>query len=231
MAKQYTVPLLRKEKLAKDTWLFAFQKPQGYVFTPGQYQTFTLNLPNGKTDWRDMTITSSPDHKELWLVTKIQKEHSEFKEQLLRLPIGSSIHLAGPNGGFTMREEKPHVFLAGGIGINVFHSILMDGAKRNILLPITLIASFATQEDIIFHEDLKKIENEKRKIVYTLTKEAWEGEKGRITQTMIQKYIPDWSNTIFMVAGGQAFVDAMNEMLLQMKIPQDNIRIDYFTGY
>src|SRR6185312_1555787 len=46
MARKYTVKLLRKEKLAKDTWLFAFEKPEGYIFLPGQYQTFTLSLPN-----------------------------------------------------------------------------------------------------------------------------------------------------------------------------------------
>ena len=231
MAKEYTVKLLRKEKVAKNVWLFVFEKPEGYIFTPGQYHTFTLSLPNGKTDWRDMTITSSPIHNELWLVTKIREEPSLFKQMLLHLPIGSSIKLEGPSGGFTIREERPHVFLAGGIGVNVFHSILMDAAERDAQIPMILIASFRTKEDILFYEALRKIGNKKRKIIYTLTKENWAGEKGRISEDLIKKCIQDVTAPIFMIAGGQEFVDAMNELLIRVGVSQENIRIDYFSGY
>lgn len=231
MVKKYQVKLLRKEKLARDTWLFAFEKPSGYIFVPGQYHTFTLSLPSGKTDWRDMTITSSPHHHELWLVTKISKNSSVFKRELNALPIGSAITLEGPSGGFTIRDEKSHVFLSGGIGINVFHSILMDAAEKNSQIPMTLFASFSTKHDKLFYKELKKIENDKRNIIFTLTKEEWNGERGRISKELLQKYVSTLRGNIYMIAGGQEFVDAMNELLLQMRVPEENIRIDYFTGY
>lgn len=231
MAKEYKVKLLRKEKKANDVWLFAFAKPEGYVFTPGQYQTFTLSLPDGKTEWRDMTITSFPFQKELWMVTRVRQEPSEFKKQLMQLSVGSVIKLEGPSGGFTVRDEKPHIFLAGGIGINVFHSILLDAAEKNYKIPMTLIASFRNKDDILFYDELKKIEQEKRKIIYTLTQDNWEGEKGRISKSLIKKYVPNLTEPIFMIAGRQEFVDAMNELLLKMGLTQENIRIDYFSGY
>lgn len=232
MAKKYKVKLLRKEKLAKDTWLFAFEKPEGYTFIPGQYQTFTLELPNGKTDWRDMTITSSPHHHELWLVTKIQKKPSLFKKILLDLSLGSFIQVEGPSGGFTVREQtKPHVFLAGGIGVTVFHSMLQNAAENDLDVPMKLLASFSKKEDIVYYEELKKLENKNRKIIYTLTQDNWEGEAGRITEELVKKYISDMQKPIFMIAGGQAFVDAMQELLVHLGVPADHIRIDYFTGY
>lgn len=220
MAKKYKVKLLRKEKIAKDTWLFAFQKPEGYLFTPGQYQTFTLTLSNGKTDWRDMTITSSPQHHELWLVTKVPKQPSKFKQTLSSLQIGVEVVLVGPSGGFTVRDEKPHVFLAGGIGVNVFHSILVDAAEKRLQISMTMIASFSTKEDMIFLGELKKVENEKRNIIFI---------DKRISKDILQNHTS--LEKIFMIAGPQEFVDAMQEMLTEMGVKSENIRIDYFTGY
>lgn len=232
MAKEYTVKLIRKEKVANDVWLFVFEKPERYVFTPGQYQTFTFSLPDGKIDWRDMTITSSPKQNELWMVTKIGENPSLFKQTLLNLPIGSVVRLEGPSGGFTIRnKEKSHVFLAGGIGINVFHSIIKGAEEESLDTRITLFASFREKRNIVYYNELKQVENEKRKIIYTLTQDDWEGEKGRISESMIRKYIPNVQNNIFMVAGSQDFVDSMNEMLLKMGIGLDNIKVDYFTGY
>lgn len=232
MAQKYEVRLLRKEKLAQETWLFSFEKPDNYIFVPGQYQTFTLTVSNGKSDWRDMTIASSPSSKELWMVTKIHDNSSLWKQALFNLTIGQTITLEGPNGGFSLRDKKrPYVFLAGGIGVTVFHSILKDLVESNHDIPITLLASFRKGEDVIFQEELEDIENENRKIIYTLTKEDWKGEKGRISNDMIRKYIKDVEEPIFMIAGGQEFVDAMTDLLAEMGVPLENIRIDYFTGY
>lgn len=233
MAKQYKVKLLRKEKIANNTWLFVFEKPEEYIFIPGQYQTFILKLPNGKIDWRDMTITSSPSHNELWMVTKVSENPSLFKKALFALSIGETVDLEGPNGGFIIRENKrPHVFLAGGIGVNVFHSMIRSVVENKLSTPITLLASFSKKEDIIFYEELKQLENEKIKVIYTLTKEKnWDGEKGRITEKMIKKYTKDITNPIFMIAGSVEMVDDINNMLLSMNIPMESIKIDYFTGY
>lgn len=240
MAKQYKVKLVRKEKIAKDTWLFAFSakgrsssgREEPITFIPGQYMTYTLPLPNGKTDWRDMTIASSPIQKELWLVTKIHQTPSLWKQTLFALRIGQTIALEGPNGGFTLRDKKkPYVFLAGGIGVTVFHSILKGLAENSQDTPMTLLASFRKKEDIIFQEELKNTENENRKVIYTLTQENWEEETGRISEKLIKKYVKEINNSIFMIAGGQGFVDSMNDLLIEIGVPLENIRIDYFTGY
>lgn len=232
MAKNYEVKLVRKEQIAQDTWLFALEKPKDYSFIPGQYQTVYLTLNNGQVDSRDMTIASSPNIKELWLVTKIEEKHKDFKDVLLKMSIGSSISIQGPSGGFAIREEeKPHVFLAGGIGITVFYSMLRNAKENDIKTPMTLLVSFSKKEDMLWFDELKNIENENRKIVYTLSQDDWGKEKGRISESLIKKYVNDTNKPIFMIAGGQEFVDDMNDLLLAIKVPLENIRIDYFTGY
>lgn len=228
MAKEYTVKLLRKEKLAKDTWLFALEKPKNYTFIPGQYQSITLTLPNGKTDWRDFTIASNPSEKELWMITKITKKPSEFKKQFLRLPLGSNITVQGGSGGFTIErnEKRPHVFIAGGIGLTVFRSILTAKEYRN--LQAKLIVSFSSEENSIFQEELEEIarKHTKKQVMYHFT-----NKEGRLSKKNIEKYLPSIMDSIFMIAGAQEFVDAMNELFLQIGVPQENIRIDYFSGY
>lgn len=234
MPKQYTTTLLYKEEIAKNTWLFAFEKPEGYGFLAGQYQTLFLPLSNGRIESRDMTIASSPFAQELWVVTKIEEKHSEFKNNLLHLPIGSSVEIQGPAGGFILREDdmRPRVFLAGGIGITVFHSLFLEAVEKSFPAPITLIASFGKKEEMVWFERLKKVENEERKVVYTLTRdESWKGEKGRISESLVRKYVKNIESSIYMLAGPQEMVDAMSDMLLGMGIMSKDLRFDYFTGY
>ena len=233
MAKKFVSKLIKKEKIATDTWEFLFKKPLDYYFFAGQYQTYFLDLPDKTTISRDMTIASSPSENVLRLITKIPKHHSPFKELLLHMKDDSNITIQGPQGGFYIREENalPHVLIAGGIGNTVFYSLMKDIKVRNLNIDVILFASFKHKNDIILFDEFKSLENNKRKVIYTLTQEKWEGENGRITEEMIKKYVPQFKENIFMIAGGLDFVDSMSEMVGEMGILAKNIKLDYFTGY
>lgn len=230
----YAVKLIKKKEIAHNTWAFSFEKPSGFTFLPGQFTTVIAQLPSGKTDSRDMTIASSPLDESLCIVTKINEKRSAFKQSLVALPIRGEVAVTRPAGGFVIREEeKPHVFLAGGIGITPFYSMLMFTSKKNIPTPFLLFVSFSSKEEVIYCEELKQLERSNLTVVYSVTNppHEWEGEAGRISEKMIGKYLQDITNTIFMIAGPVEMVDDMQAMLLGMGIPSSNIRIDYFTGY
>ena len=229
----YPVKLLEKKEIARDTWSFSFEKPTDFAFSPGQFTTFTLQLPNGTTDSRDMTIASSPLDTDIRIVTKINEKRSAFKQEMMALPIQTEVSLTRPAGGFVLREEKPHIFLAGGIGITPFYSMLKFASQNEMKSMLSLFVSFSTAEEIIFSNELEKLEKENLHVVYSLTNSSngWKGETGRISEKMIGKYIQDMNNRIFMIAGPVEMVDEMNDMLLKMGVSAENIRIDYFTGY
>lgn len=239
MASSCAVRLLHKEHIARDTWLFAFEKPKEFFFKPGQYVTITLPLANGKTDSRDMSIASSPLQKELWIVTKKRSPASEFKKILLQQRAGSSIVIEGPAGGFILHEKDtlPKVFFSGGIGITPFYSMLKHASDKKIFMPLTLIASFSSQEEMIFFDELMAIANKNKNItvIYTIShperSPSWSGEKGRISDKLIQKYIKNIQACNPMIAGSPAMVDDVNMMLLDIGVPLEKIRLDYFTGY
>lgn len=230
----YWVKLLEKKEIALGTWAFYFDKPADFTFSAGQFTTMHVNISNGKRDSRDMTIASSPLDEELCIVTKIGEQRSQFKQALFELPIGQTVTLSKPAGGFILRKEStPYIFLAGGIGITPFYSMLKFAWQTDMMIPLRLFVSFSSQEESIFYEELQRMQKNSLHVVYSLTNPSngWCGETGRISEKMIEKYIQDIANTIFMIAGPVEMVDEMQSMLLEMGVVQENIRIDYFTGY
>ncbi|HYK08622.1 MAG TPA: FAD-dependent oxidoreductase [Candidatus Eisenbacteria bacterium] len=229
MQDTISVSFLGKEKIAKDTWRFLFQKDANFMYQAGQYVSVFLG-----EDTRDFTIASSPLEKDkFFLVTKNGK--SAFKKNLFALSAGSKVAMKSPTGGFILREENttPLVFLSGGIGITAFHSMITYAHAKGLTFPITLIASFSKREYMIFQEELEKIdaENPLIKIIYTLSQDNWESEKGRISDAHIKKYVRDMHNKIYMITGGEKMVENTEELLLSMGIDSSKIRIDIFTGY
>src|SRR4051812_34213512 len=109
------------------TFFFRPEKPVQY--TAGQFTE--LYLPHNNPDKRGIkrwfTISSSPSEELLSITTKFTPEKgSSFKETLRKLVPGTEVHLEEPMGDFVLPKliQTPLIFVAGGIGITPFHSIL-----------------------------------------------------------------------------------------------------------
>jgi ferredoxin-NADP reductase len=239
-SKPYTIKFLTKQKMAKDTYTFVFERPTDFEFLPGQYNRWTLPIiaTDGRGSSRFFTISSSPVEKDkLTITTKIIQ--SDFKKTLLNLKKNDEIKIFGPMGNFILDETntKPRVFIAGGIGITPYHSMLTYAASKKLTTPLTLFVSFSVPQEMVFYEELKKLEiNQNIKIIYTVTKPEesktlWTEEKGRISKDLIKKYIRDVSNVLFYVVGPPPMEETTKTMLNQMQIANENILTEAFTGY
>ncbi len=240
-SQPYTIKFLQKKELAKETFVFYFSRPEGFKFTTGQYNRWTLPITatDGRGSSRFFTISSSPlDSNYLSLTTKIIQ--SDFKRALLELKENDEIKIFGPMGNFIFDETntKPQIFIAGGIGITPFHSILQYVAAKNFIMPLTLFVSFSTPEEIVYFDELKQIEKQHNtiKIIYTVTKPEnsqilWNGETGRISQELIQKYVPNFINCDFLIVGPPQMEEATKKLLIAMNIAEGNIMTEQFTGY
>lgn len=221
----YNIRLLQKEMLAEKTWIFTFEKP--FNFTAGQYVTMLVD-----TESRDFTIASSPWENTFSIVTK--SGISLFKKKLFSLALDSFILVKHPAGGFTITDKSTHyVFLAGGIGITPFYSMISDIHKKGLRIPLTLLASFSQKRDIIFYKELKKIEKENAylKSVFTLSDDTWNGEVGRISKNLISKHIQEFKSKKYLIAGSEKMVEDSQQILVDMGVDESHIRIDIFTGY
>lgn len=236
-ASSFVLKFIRKEQRAKDTFSFYFDRSHTkFDFRPGQY--LRLTLPHKSDDRgtsRFFTISSSPLEKEIMITAKILQ--SSFKERLFSLKKKDEVHIFGPMGRFTLDEEskKEHVFIAGGIGVTPFHSMISYAAATNHQNPITLFAMFSNYEDVLFHDVFQSISklHPSIKVIYSVTKShpLWKGEQGRVSKTLVQKYIQHHSQVLYSVVGSPAMVAETRQLLASLGIPEESIRSEGFTGY
>lgn len=235
----YTLKFVNKREVARETYLYEFNKPEGFNFKAGQYGGFTLINP-GETDaggiTRRFSLFNAPDDTTIQVATRIQ--NTAYKRVLNSMQIGAEIKFAGPTGNFILHEDSsiPAVLIAGGIGITPFHSMIRDATLRKSTQPIILFYGNQSRNDAAFLDELTQLEKENPnfKLIATMANPIadWQGETGFITHTMIKKYVPDISIPVFYVCGSPVMVTALQETLVEMGIDENNnIKIEDFPGY
>ena len=237
----FMLPFTRQEKVANETYSFYFKRTEPFNFLPGQY--ITLHFGEKDDDYdnltHDFTIASSPLETNYIMITTKTISHSKFKGQLLSLNKGQKVRFSEPTGGFYFQETvQNYVFLAGGIGITPFHSILTYISEKNLSTNATLFVSFSTSEDIVFYDKLNKIAEEHTNIqvIYTITRPEesesdWKSETGRITEKLIKKYVPNITLPRYLIVGADTMVAAVEEVINNMGVKDEQIQIENFTGY
>lgn len=234
----FATRLIKKGKNSSDAWNFHLDKPKDFNYVAGQYIKMKLDIenPDDRGISRYFTLSSSPTDDYLMVTTRILK--STFKLTLGSLQIGETVQMKGPWGDFTLDQakNKPLVFLAGGIGMTPFHSILRFVAARKLNISITLFVSYKTPDQVLYKEELEKIskENKNITIVTTVTDPEgtdWNGATGRINTELLQKHIANLDENLYYIAGPDPMVDALEKMLKESGIAKENIITDGFPGY
>ena len=243
--------LIKKLDEAKGTKSFFWEPEREVDYLPGQYFYWTLpklNYPDDRGPTRDFTLSSSPTEGSILRITTRIRPQSGFKKTLDELKVGSFIESEGPNGTFILDEngEGTHVFLAGGIGITPFRSMIKYAVDKGLTIPIHLIYSNSLPEEITFRKELtdwsKELPNFRLDMTITKPeesaswrKEPWRGLTGRIDENMLRSQFDIWHLSFaiadFWLCGPPAMVSAMEEVLSKLRVPESRIRSDKFTGY
>ncbi len=234
--------LKQKIRTSRDSADFVFSpNHKKFSYTPGQYMEWTL--PHEKTDSRGnrryFTLSSSPTESDIRVGVKFYKRSSSYKNALLDITPETKIVAAQIAGNFVLPKDQTQklVFIAGGIGITPYRSMvkyLLDTRKRRT---ITLLYSARTAEDFAY----KDIFEQARvaiglKTVYAVTAKeaAITGEHmraGRISARMITNEVPDYKERLFYISGTQAMVTTMQDILAHLGVPSHQIKVDFFPGY
>jgi ferredoxin-NADP reductase len=237
----FETEFLRREEIAEGTMAFHFAWPAGFAFKAGQSVNVGLIDPpetDAKGNRRSFSIVSAPFEQELVIATRMRD--TAFKRVLKTMPAGTKVGLRGPGGLFTLDENDaaPAVFLAGGIGITPFVSMLRHAAKERLPRRLTLFYSNRRPEDAAFLGELADLQhgNPNYKFVGTMTEmnksvRTWTGETGFIDQAMLARHLGDISGAIYYMAGPPAMVAAMQNTLAGAGVGGDHIRSDEFFGY
>lgn len=238
--------LVKKVDEARGTKSFFFNIVDGYLseeklsWEPGQYIYITLpylNYPDERGDTRHFTISSSPTEGDLIRITIRIRQESGYKKTLDELPIGSEVEGKGPQGTFLFDSKiEYNIFLAGGIGITPFRSIIKNviDDKQKQKTNIHLIYS-NSDNDFIFKKELDKWqeENEFIKVTYLDSSVSGHLDSKKLSSLVSNDDI----KITYYAVGPNAFVNAMEEILEELssssaiKIPENNIKTEKFTGY
>jgi ferredoxin-NADP reductase len=241
MSTTYTVRLRERVEVAEGTMAFHFEKPAEFQFKPGQNADFTLIDPpetDEEGNKRTFSLAGTPAENELMVATRMRD--TAFKRVLKTMPVGTELKMAGPYGSFTLHQNaaRPAVFLAGGIGITPFRSIILETQRNRSDRRLFLFYANRRPEDAAFLEELQALtqRNERFTLVATMTamdtsKRPWSGRKGRVNREMLVAFVEDLAAPIYYIAGPPGMVGATREMLVAAGISEDSIRAEDFPGY
>ena len=237
----YPSRLLSCTEVAKDTLALQFQRPRNFLFRPGQFIDLALrgvsgNAPHGLT--HTFSIASSCFASDILLATRMRD--SPVKRALSALPLGTEVSIRGPMGSFVLHRDasRPAVFLAGGIGIAPFLSMLSSTAIDKAHLPVFLFYANRYVEDAAFMDTLWDLEMSTRSFhfVPTFTRigtghGGWKGATGPINAQLLSKHVSNLQDPIYYVAGPPGMVEGAHQTLVELAVPEENIHTEHFAGY
>jgi len=233
--------LTDKIELGPEIFEFVFASERKLAYRPGQYLEWTLDHPNQDSRGirRFFTISSSPTESDFKLGVKFYPGPSSFKKKLRELEPQDQIVASQLAGDFTLPrdQKKKLVFLAGGIGITPFRSMIKYLLDTKQPRDLVLFYSNRSPEEIVYKEIFDQAETELGlKTVYAVTDKtgatgAWRGHIGRINEAMIAQAVPDFNERYFYLSGPRLMVDAFKEILKKMGVRRSRIKTDYFPGF
>lgn len=233
--------LKKKVQIAPSMYDFLFHPQQQLSFSPGQYMEWTLQHP--KTDSRGnrryFTIASSPTERDLILGVKFYDDSSSFKKNMLEMDNSTPIVGGQLAGDFTLPKDTKQklAFIAGGIGVTPFRSMLKYLVDTDQRRDIIMIYSNKLADEIVYTDIFDKAQLQLGiSTVYTLTDKnavphGWNGYVGRVDADMIKQLIPDYRERIFYLSGPKSMVDAFEKTLKGMGVHQNHIKTDFFPGF
>ncbi len=219
--------LSEKFATGRDLMDFVFARPQNFSFTPGQYMEWTLahQKVDSRGNRRFFTIAASPTEDTIRLGVRFSQNGSSFKRALLDLSNSQTTAAGQLSGDFVLPGDssKKLVFIAGGIGITPFRSMIKYIIDKNEKRDIVLFYANKTADEIVYKEIFDEAEKKfGLKTIYVLE---------HLNSETIKQEVPDFSDRAFYLSGPHAMVDAYKLVLKEMKVPSSQIITDYFPGY
>jgi predicted ferric reductase len=199
---------------------------------PGQYAYLRLLSPVGGYEEHPFTISSAPCEDELKMVIK---KAGDYTEKLSALPLNTAALIDGPYGVFTPSADKdPLLFIAGGIGITPFLSILKSMEPKGPEKPLILLWSTRTAKEMFCRHELETLARKNTFFtfipIYTREKNPG-GYEGRISSELISEIVSknDFKDASAFICGPDAFKENCRVGLLKSGLGKGKIHYESFS--
>ena len=235
--ERFEARVVRSRPLTPTTHGIELEKPAHFTFQATQFTFLQLETPTG-LDVRPMSLATSSTRPHLEYGVRLSD--SAFKRAFAALQPGDSVVVQGPLGHYLLDASRPAVLVAGGIGITPLKGMAEYAADRKLPIPVRLVYSSRTVEEIVYREELEALErsNPNFHALHTLTRpgsDSWTGRTGRIGgdhgADLLAEAAEGLDRPVYYLCGAPGFVEECSRSLASSGVPEADIRIEVFRGY
>ena len=217
---------------------YVFTAQHKIMFEPGQYMSWTLPGVSfdGRGNRRTFTIASSPTENEVMMGVKLYEPSSTYKQKLQALKPGDQISSGQIGGSFTMPKDASQklLFIAGGVGITPFRSMLKYSIDQKQNRDIVLLYIVSDPHEVSYGDILQLAVDNGIKVLPILTSQnvtSWKGIYGPLSTEILNKHVKDLEKRIVYIAGSNQMVKNTKKLLHHSGVRKSQIKTDYFSGY
>src|SRR5438128_2193953 len=219
-----TVIDIRQETVRAKTFRLALAEPS--PFRAGQHYIVRLTAPDGYTASRSYSVASAPDGANEFELTVERLEGGEVSTFLHdELLIGDELEVRGPIGGwFVWDGDSPAILVGGGSGVVPLMAMLRLARREGRSELVRLVVSVRTPDDLYYAGEIVGPETT---LVYTrATPPAFSRPPARLARDDIPQPVAPGARAY--VCGSSAFADAASNLLVDIGIPTEQIRVERF---
>lgn len=206
-------------KVTHNVLRIVTEKPENYIFKPGQATEISINKTGWKYKRRPFTFTCLPADNHLEFTIKTYPSHKGVTNQLLQLKTNDELILHDVFGAIHYKGEG--IFIAGGAGITPFISIFRNLQSKNKIGNNKLIFANKTKADVINKAEFKSMLGSN--FINILSDEKVRGyATGLITFDFLKKRTVGVTKR-FYICGPPPMMNAVEKILMQLKINKKSI--------
>ena len=230
VVKRYPLRVSHIKQETHDTWSLCIEGDHP-DYAPGQFMLLRLKIDGIVSASHPFTISSSPTRKGLSVCVKSVGDFTSSLSESVQL---DQAFVDMPYGVFSFanHDAERYIFIAGGIGITPFLSMLRFMQDTKLNKEVILIWGNKAKRDIVFKAEIESMASQMTslKVIHVLSREKeWPGEKGHIDAEKLKRHVGDFTKGEFFVCGPPRMMKDLEKALFALGVKKGRIHTERFS--
>lgn len=225
-SRKYEYKIHEVKQLGEIIEIFLKPAGQSMQFTPGQFAFIRFRSQNASPELHPFSISSSPEDPYIRISIK---KLGDFTSSLGNLKVEDSATLYGPHGEFglkSLQSKKPEVWIACGIGVTPFLSILRYYNLNKTEKNISFIYCAKSAEEFTYKNEIDAISKDNRNTKVTFYDSSKEGQ---INGEKVENIVGTLQDKKMFMCGPKGMMDSLASAFTSKKIHPRNIIFEDFS--